>query len=59
MISTSTRIRVKGILNRLKKMERVTLEERNFLTKLSRISAKISGWITTSLGEEANSIDNE
>jgi len=59
MISTSTRIKIKNILNRLENNQLVTLQERIFLNKLSNVSPLISGWITSALGAEANSIDNE
>tara|TARA_B100000965_G_C19437213_1_gene689166 strand:- start:292 stop:471 length:180 start_codon:yes stop_codon:yes gene_type:complete len=59
MISTTTRIRIKNILNRLENNELVTLEERIFLNKLSSVSAVISEWVTSSLGAEASSIDND
>ena len=59
MISATTRVRVKNILNRLDKNQLVTLEERIFLNKLSTVSPLISGWLTSALGPEASSIDNE
>ncbi len=59
MISTTTRIRVQNILNRIEKDQLVTLEERIFLNKLSSVSNVISQWVTSSLGPEANSIDND
>jgi hypothetical protein len=59
MISTATRIRVKNILSRLETNQLVTLEERIFLNKLSNASPLISGWVTSALGAEARSIDNE
>ena len=59
MISTTTRIRVKNILDRLEINESVTLEERIFLNKLSKVSPLISGWVSSALGPEASSIDNE
>ena len=59
MISTATRIRIKNILNRLETNQIVTLEERIFLNKLSNIYPLVSGWLSSSLGAEANSIDNE
>ena len=59
MISTTTRLRVTNILKRLEKNQIVTLEERIFLSKLSKVSPLILGWVTSSLGTEANSIDNE
>jgi len=59
MISTTTRIRIKNILNRLEKNQLVTLEERIFLNKLSKVSPLISGWVSSALGAEASSIDNE
>ena len=59
MISTTTRIRIRNILNRIEKNQLVSLEERIFLNKLSNISPLISGWLASALGEEASSIDNE
>ena len=59
MISTTTRIRIKDILNRIENNESVTLEERIFLNKLSSVSGVVSQWVTSSLGPEASSIDND
>tara|TARA_B100000965_G_scaffold300972_1_gene259517 strand:+ start:435 stop:614 length:180 start_codon:yes stop_codon:yes gene_type:complete len=59
MISTATRIRVKNILDRLENNQLVSLEERIFLNKLSNISPVIAGWVSSALGSEASSIDNE
>lgn len=59
MISTATRIRIKNILNRLESNQLVTLEERIFLNKLSNVYPLVSEWISSALGAEANSIDNE
>ena len=59
MISTKTRIRVLNILDRIKNNQIVTLEERIFLNKLSSVSSVVSGWISSALGPEANSIDND
>ena len=59
MISTATRIRVKNILDRLENNQLVSLEERIFLNKLSNVSPLVSGWVTSALGAEASSIDNE
>ena len=59
MLSTTTRLRIQNILNRIENDQSVTLEERIFLNKLSRISSVVSGWVTSSLGPEANSIDND
>ena len=59
MISTTTRIRVKNILDRLESNQLVTLEERIFLNKLSNVSPLVSGWVASALGTEASSIDNE
>tara|TARA_B100000579_G_scaffold406670_1_gene393300 strand:+ start:264 stop:443 length:180 start_codon:yes stop_codon:yes gene_type:complete len=59
MISTATRIRIKNILNRLETNQLVTLEERIFLNKLSNVSALVSEWVSSALGPEANSIDND
>ena len=59
MISTRTRIKIKNILNRLESNQLVTLEERIFLNKLSNISPLVSNWVSSALGAEASSIDNE
>ena len=59
MLSTTTRLRIQHILNRIENDQSVTLEERIFLNKLSSISAVVSEWVTYSLGPEANSIDND
>tara|TARA_B100000700_G_scaffold290602_1_gene348814 strand:+ start:796 stop:975 length:180 start_codon:yes stop_codon:yes gene_type:complete len=59
MISTTTRIRIENILNRIENNQLVTLEERIFLNKLSSVSSVVSKWVTSALGPEANSIDND
>ena len=59
MLSTTTRIRVKNIIDRLETHQLVTLEERIFLNKLSNVSPLVSGWVISALGAEASSIDNE
>ena len=59
MLSTTTRIRIQNILNRIENDQSVTLEERIFLNKLSSISTVVLGRVTSSLGPEANSIDND
>ena len=59
MISSKTRIRIKNILNRLETNQLVTLEERIFLNKLSSVSPLVSGWVSSALGAEAGSIDND
>ena len=59
MISTKTRIRIQNILYRIENNELVTLEERIFLNKLASISAVVAAWVNSSLGPEANSIDND
>ena len=58
MFSTTTRIRIKEILNRIENNESVTLKERIYLNKLSSVSSVVSVWINSSLGSEASSIDN-
>ena len=58
MISSTTRIRVKRILNRIENNKSVSLEERIFLNKLSSVSAVVSQWVNSALGPEASSIDN-
>ena len=59
MISTTTRLRIKNILNRIESKQVVTLEERIFLNKLSSVSTVVSRWVASSLGAEASSIDND
>ena len=59
MLSATTKIRVKNIIERLETNQLVTLEERIFLNKLSNISLLVSGWVSAALGPEASSIDNE
>ena len=59
MISTTTRIRIQNILSRLESNQKVTLEERIFLNKLSCVSAVVSEWLNKALGSEAQSIDND
>ena len=59
MLSTTTRIRVKNILDRLEANQLVSLEERIFLNKLSNVSPLVSEWVASALGAEASSIDNE
>ena len=59
MISTTTRIRIQNILNRIENNKLVTLEERIFLHKLSSVSAVVSKWVQSALGPEASSIDND
>ena len=59
MISTTTRIKIKNILDRIENKQLVTLEERIFINKLSCISPVISEWLKSSLGAEASSIDND
>ncbi len=59
MISTTTRIRIQNIVNRLENNQEVTLEERIFLNKLSSVSAVVSQWVNSALGMEASSIDND
>ena len=59
MISTTTRVRAKNILNRMKNNQTVSLEERIFLNKLSSVSAVVSEWVASALGPEASSIDND
>ncbi|WP_269608901.1 hypothetical protein [Prochlorococcus marinus] len=59
MISTTTKIRVQNILRRIENNQLVTLEERIFLNKLSSVSNVVSQWLTSSLGPEASSIDND
>ena len=59
MISTTTRIKIKNIVNRLENNQLVTLEERIFLNKLSSVSPLVSAWVSSALGSEASSIDSE
>ena len=59
MFSTTTRIKIQEILNRIENNQSVTLEERIYLNKLSNVSSVVSKWVNSSLGPEASSIDND
>tara|TARA_Y100001968_G_scaffold108357_1_gene97980 strand:+ start:264 stop:443 length:180 start_codon:yes stop_codon:yes gene_type:complete len=59
MFSTTTRIRIQNILSRIENNQLVTLEERIYLNKLSSVSSVVSSWVSSSLGPEASSIDND
>ena len=59
MFSTTTRIKIQNILKRIENNQPVTLEERIYLNKLSSVSNVLSSWVNSSLGPEANSIDND
>ena len=59
MFSTTTRIKIQEILNRIENNQSVTLEERIYLNKLSNVSSVVSRWLNSSLGPEASSIDND
>tara|TARA_Y100001968_G_C19201420_1_gene640176 strand:- start:483 stop:665 length:183 start_codon:yes stop_codon:yes gene_type:complete len=57
MISTSTRLRVKEIISRIEKKEKVALSERIYLSKIASVSLIVKGWLTHGLGIEAVNID--
>jgi len=59
MLSTATRIRVQGILNRLRASSSVSLEERIYLSKLSKVSSIVASWLDSALANEAHIIDEE
>ena len=59
MFSTTTRIKIQEILNRIENNQSVTLKERIYLNKLSNVSSVVSRWVNSSLGPEASSIDND
>ena len=59
MFSTTTRIKIQEILNRIENNQSVTLAERIYLNKLSSVSSVVSRWVNSSLGPEASSIDND
>ena len=59
MLTNSTIVRIRNILKRIENNQLVTLEERIFLSKLSSIYNLVSEWLISSLGAEANSIDND
>ena len=59
MFSTTTRIKILEILNRIENNQSVTLAERIYLNKLSNVSSVVSKWVNSSLGPEASSIDND
>ena len=58
MLSTSTRVRVQEIIQRLKKMEEVSLYERIYLNKLASTSSLVRSWLRIALGPEAADIDS-
>ena len=57
MISTSTRIRIKEIISRIERKEKVELSERIYLSKIASVSIIVKGWLTKGLGIEAVNID--
>ena len=57
MISTSTRIRVKEIIGRLERKEKVELSERIYLSKIASVSIIVKEWLAKGLGIEAINID--
>ena len=57
MISTYTRIRVKEIISRIERQERVDLSERIYLSKIASVSIIVKGWLKQGLGIEALNID--
>ena len=59
MFSTTTRIKIQEILNRIENNQSVTLAERIYLNKLSNVSSVVSSWLNSSLGPEASAIDND
>ena len=59
MLSTSMRLRVREILTRLELGQTVSLDERIFLNKLSRVSSLVAEWLNTSLRGEAKIIDED
>tara|TARA_Y100001968_G_scaffold37630_1_gene28869 strand:+ start:332 stop:517 length:186 start_codon:yes stop_codon:yes gene_type:complete len=58
MLTASTRIRVQSIIHRLKNNQSVSLEERIYLSKLSKDSSLVSAWLYSSISKEAKSIDD-
>ena len=59
MLSTATRIRVQDIISRLRTSNSVSLEERIYLSKLSKVSSLVSFWLNSALPSEAHIIDEE
>ena len=59
MISNTTRLRIQDILNRIESHQLVTLEERIFLNKLSSASSLVAELVSSALGPESSSIDND
>ena len=59
MLTTATRLRVKRIISRLEQSMSVSLEERIYLSKLSKISSLVASWLNSALAEEAHIIDEE
>ncbi len=59
MLSRETRIRVKSITGRLRNCQDVSLEERIYLTKLSKVSSVVSLCLYSALAREAHAIDED
>ena len=59
MLSTDARIRVQGIINRLRASSSVSLEERIYLSKLAKVSSMVATLLNSALAIEAHIIDEE
>ncbi len=59
MLTDENLIRVKEIIRRLKESKSVTLQERIYLTNLSKISTLVAEWLYSALANEAHIIDEE
>tara|TARA_B100000700_G_C14500178_1_gene603648 strand:+ start:416 stop:601 length:186 start_codon:yes stop_codon:yes gene_type:complete len=59
MLSTATRLRVQEIIRKLEDRQTVSLAERIYLTKLSRVSSVVSSWLSSALSKEAKAIDED
>ena len=59
MLSTATRLLVQEIIRKLEDRQTVSLAERIYLTKLSRVSSVVSSWLSSALSKEAKAIDED
>ena len=59
MLTEESRCRVEDIIHRLKQSETVSLEERIYISKLSKISKLVEDLLNRALSKEAQIIDED
>tara|TARA_Y100001968_G_C19413190_1_gene747502 strand:- start:1388 stop:1690 length:303 start_codon:yes stop_codon:yes gene_type:complete len=57
MLTTSTRIRIQGILNRIEKGDKVSLEERIYINKYASRNQNVSAWLRKASHLQRNKIN--